>query len=74
MAGFLEDRYAQAFPSFGSEGTGAPVMAFCRIDERPIRVREPVTRPDALVIQDATLKTGPVSVVRRSNRWVARDR
>jgi pyruvate ferredoxin oxidoreductase gamma subunit len=55
VAAFLEGRHAQAFPSFGSERTGAPVMAFCRIDDRPIRVREPVTRPDALVIQDATL-------------------
>ncbi|MCZ4514010.1 2-oxoacid:acceptor oxidoreductase family protein [Streptomyces sp. ActVer] len=55
VAAFLEGRHAQAFPSFGSERTGAPVMAFCRIDDRPIRVREPVTRPDALVVQDATL-------------------
>ncbi|MES5819835.1 2-oxoacid:acceptor oxidoreductase family protein [Streptomyces sp. RG80] len=55
VAAFLEGRHAQAFPSFGSERTGAPVMAFCRIDDRPIRVREPVTLPDALVIQDATL-------------------
>ncbi|WP_405910420.1 2-oxoacid:acceptor oxidoreductase family protein [Streptomyces sp. NBC_00828] len=55
VAAFLEDRHAQAFPSFGSERTGAPVMTFCRIDDRPIRLREPVTRPDALVIQDATL-------------------
>ncbi|MFF5497368.1 2-oxoacid:acceptor oxidoreductase family protein [Streptomyces aquilus] len=55
VAAFVEGRHAQAFPSFGSERTGAPVMAFCRIDDRPIRVREPVTRPDALVIQDATL-------------------
>jgi pyruvate ferredoxin oxidoreductase gamma subunit len=55
VAAFLEGRHAQAFPSFGSERTGAPVMAFCRIDDRPIRVREPVTQPDALVIQDATL-------------------
>ncbi|MEU5893746.1 2-oxoacid:acceptor oxidoreductase family protein [Streptomyces sp. NPDC047461] len=55
VAAFLEGRHAQAFPSFGSERTGAPVMAFCRIDDRPIRVREPVMRPDALVIQDATL-------------------
>ncbi|MFF4505051.1 2-oxoacid:acceptor oxidoreductase family protein [Streptomyces sp. NPDC001401] len=55
VAAFMEDRYAQAFPSFGSERTGAPVMAFCRIDDRPIRVREPVTRPDALVVQDPTL-------------------
>lgn len=55
VAAFLEGRHAQAFPSFGSERTGAPVMAFCRIHDRPIRVREPVTGPDALVIQDATL-------------------
>jgi pyruvate ferredoxin oxidoreductase gamma subunit len=55
VAAFNEGRYAQAFPSFGSERTGAPVVAFCRIDDRPIRVREPVVAPDALVIQDATL-------------------
>ncbi|MGI5452101.1 2-oxoacid:acceptor oxidoreductase family protein [Streptomyces sp. CA-249302] len=55
VAAFMEDRHAQAFPSFGSERTGAPVVAFCRIDDRPIRVREPVMRPDALVVQDPTL-------------------
>ncbi len=54
-AAFTEGRHAQAFPSFGSERTGAPVMSFCRIDDKPIRSREPVTRPDALVIQDPTL-------------------
>jgi len=54
-AAFLQDRYAQAFPSFGSERMGAPVMSFCRIDDKPIRTREPVTEPDALVIQDPTL-------------------
>ena len=52
---FLQDRYAQAFPSFGSERMGAPVMSFCRIDDKPIRTREPVTEPDALLIQDPTL-------------------
>ena len=55
VAAFLEGRHAQAFPSFGSERTGAPVMAFCRIDDKPIRLREPVLQPDALVIQDCTL-------------------
>ncbi len=45
----------QAFPSFGSEPMGAPVMAFCRLDDREIRLREPVTHPDALVIQDPKL-------------------
>ena len=55
VAAFLEGRHAQAFPSFGSERTGAPVVSFCRIDERPIRVREPILEPDALIIQDPTL-------------------
>jgi pyruvate ferredoxin oxidoreductase gamma subunit len=55
VAAFLENRYAQAFPSFGSERMGAPVMAFCRIDDKEIRLREPVLEPDALIIQDQTL-------------------
>ena len=55
VAAFIEGRHAQAFPSFGSERTGAPVVAFCRIDDKEIRLREPVARPDALIIQDATL-------------------
>jgi len=54
-AAFREDRHAQAFPSFGSERMGAPVMSFCRISDRPIRTHEPVTEPDALIIQDPTL-------------------
>jgi pyruvate ferredoxin oxidoreductase gamma subunit len=55
VAAFIEGRYAQAFPSFGSERMGAPVMAFCRIDDKEIRLREPVLEPDALIIQDQTL-------------------
>lgn len=55
VAAFVEGRHAQAFPSFGSERTGAPVVAYCRIGDAPIRSREPVVRPDALVVQDATL-------------------
>jgi pyruvate ferredoxin oxidoreductase gamma subunit len=55
VAAFDEGRHAQAFPTFGSERTGAPVVAFCRIDERPIRVREPIADPDALIVQDPTL-------------------
>lgn len=55
VAAFAEGRHAQAFPSFGSERTGAPVVAYCRIDDRPIRVREPILSPDALIIQDVTL-------------------
>ena len=55
IAAFEEGRHAQAFPSFGSERTGAPVVAFCRISEREIRLREPILEPDALIIQDPTL-------------------
>jgi pyruvate ferredoxin oxidoreductase gamma subunit len=55
VAAFDEDRHAQAFPSFGSERTGAPVVSFCRFSDRPIRTREPVAAPDALIVLDATL-------------------
>ena len=55
LAAFDEGRHAQAFPSFGSERNGAPVVSFCRIDDHPIRLREPVAEPDALLIQDPTL-------------------
>ena len=55
VAAFIEQKHAQAFPSFGSERMGAPVQAFCRIDSQSIRSREPVTTPDCLIIQDPTL-------------------
>lgn len=54
-AAIADGRYALAFPSFGSERTGAPVEAYCRIDESPIRAREPVTEPDLVVVLDPTL-------------------
>jgi pyruvate ferredoxin oxidoreductase gamma subunit len=55
QAAFFDGYEVQAFPSFGSERMGAPVVSFCRISSTPIRVREPVTHPDAIVILDATL-------------------
>jgi pyruvate ferredoxin oxidoreductase gamma subunit len=55
VAAFKQGRWAQAFPSFGSERTGAPVVAFCRIDESEIRLREPIVEPHALIVQDPTL-------------------
>ena len=55
IAAFEEGRHAQAFPSFGSERMGAPVVAFCRIADKEIRLREPIMEPDALIIQDPTL-------------------
>jgi pyruvate ferredoxin oxidoreductase gamma subunit len=55
VAGFREGLHAQAFPSFGSERTGAPVVAFCRVAERRIRVREPIVAPHAVIVVDPTL-------------------
>lgn len=55
VAAFMEGKHAQAFPSFGSERTGAPVVSFCRIDDKEIRLREPIQEPDALIVQDPTL-------------------
>lgn len=55
IAAFAQGRHAQAFPSFGSERTGAPVVAFCRIDDGDIRLREPIVEPDVLIVQDRTL-------------------
>lgn len=55
VAAFEQGRYAQAFPSFGSERTGAPVVAYCRISDAPIRTREPVEQADAVLVQDTTL-------------------
>lgn len=55
VAAFEEGRHAQAFPCFGSERTGAPVVAFCRIADKEIRLREPIMQPDAIIIQDPTL-------------------
>jgi pyruvate ferredoxin oxidoreductase gamma subunit len=54
-AAFLDGHEAQAFPSFGSERMGAPVAAYCRISDVPIRVREPIGSPDAILVVDATL-------------------
>ena len=55
VAAFDEGRHSQAFPSFGSERMGAPVVSFCRIDDREIRLREPIQEPDAVIVQDSTL-------------------
>ena len=55
LAGFMEGHKAQAFPSFGSERTGAPVVAFASLSSVEIRLREPIQEPDVVLIQDRTL-------------------
>ncbi len=55
IAAFEEGKHSQAVPSFGSERMGAPVVAYVRIDDKEIELREPVLEPDLLIVQDPTL-------------------
>jgi len=55
VAAFREGKYSQAFPTFGSERMGAPVVSFCRWDNKAIRLREPIIAPNALITQDASV-------------------
>lgn len=54
-AAIAEGKYAQGFPSFGPERRGAPVMAFLRVDNGPIRLRQKIYEPDVVVILDPAL-------------------
>lgn len=49
---FEDGKYSQAFPFFGVERRGAPVMAFTRIDDKPIRRRYQVYNPDYVIVLD----------------------
>lgn len=55
QAAISEGKYAQAFPSFGPERRGAPVQAFVRTDDKPIRVRAEVREPDVVAVLDSGL-------------------
>ncbi|MBW2968367.1 pyruvate ferredoxin oxidoreductase subunit gamma [Candidatus Woesearchaeota archaeon] len=55
IAAFKDGKMSQAFPRFGVERRGAPVEAFCRIDDRPIHVRSQVYNPDLLLILEPSL-------------------
>ena len=55
LAAIEEGKFAQAFPSFGPERRGAPVLAFCRISDEPIRIRANIYEPDLVVVLDASL-------------------
>lgn len=72
-AAISEGKFAQALPAFGPERTGAPVLAFNRIDDKPIPLRTEVKSPDVVVVLDprlpryvnvtAGLKPNPVIVM-----------
>lgn len=55
QAAIRKGLFAQAFPSFGPERRGAPVQAFLRVSESPIRLRSKVYKPDNVIILDPTL-------------------
>jgi pyruvate ferredoxin oxidoreductase gamma subunit len=55
LAAIEEGKFAQAFPSFGPERRGAPVLAFCRISNDPIKIRANIYEPDLVVVLDASL-------------------
>ena len=55
VAAISEGRYAQSFPSFGPERRGAPVVAFSRVDDKPIRTRFAVGEPDVVIVLDPSL-------------------
>jgi len=55
LAAIEEGKYAQGFPSFGPERRGAPVIAFARVDDRPIRLRSKIYQPNVAVVLDPSL-------------------
>ncbi len=52
---FIEDKFVQAFPAFGVERRGAPVLSFCRVDEKPIHHRCQIYEPDHVIVLDSSL-------------------
>ncbi|MEM2874890.1 MAG: pyruvate ferredoxin oxidoreductase subunit gamma [Candidatus Hadarchaeales archaeon] len=55
QAAFYEGKYSQSFPFFGAERRGAPVLAFARINDRPIGIRTQIYEPDCVVVLDPSL-------------------
>ncbi len=55
VAAFADGKFSQAFPAFGVERRGAPVQAFTRISDTPIRLRSQIYEPDCVIVQDPTL-------------------
>jgi pyruvate ferredoxin oxidoreductase gamma subunit len=57
IAALEDDKYGQAFPFLGGGGErrGKPIMAFCRMSDKPIRIRSRIAEPDYVIVQDATI-------------------
>jgi pyruvate ferredoxin oxidoreductase gamma subunit len=50
-----EGKYSQAFPVFGSEKRGPPVMSFCRISDSPIKIYDQISEPDVVVVANPSV-------------------
>jgi 2-oxoacid:acceptor oxidoreductase gamma subunit (pyruvate/2-ketoisovalerate family) len=57
IAAVGQGKFAQAFPSFGPERRGAPVVAFSRVDDKKILIRAKIYEPDVVVVLDPGLIT-----------------
>ena len=54
-AAINEGQYGQAFPSFGPERRGAPVVAFLRVDDKQIKIRSNINEPDLVMVLDPSI-------------------
>jgi len=71
QAAFLEKKYAQSFPQFGTERRGAPVAAFCRISDKKINIHSQIYQPDCVVVLDISLlKTVDIAAGLKKNGWL----
>ena len=55
----VEGKHVASFPMYGFERRGAPVVAFTRFDEKPIREKTQVYNPDCIIVIDPGLLTLP---------------
>ncbi|MCM8797694.1 MAG: 2-oxoacid:acceptor oxidoreductase family protein [Candidatus Omnitrophica bacterium] len=55
---FKEDKFPYAFPHFGAARMGAPMNAFVRVNQRPVRLRSQIYEPDYIIVVDPTLMRG----------------
>lgn len=70
-AAFRQGHHVQSFPFFGVERRGAPVTAYARIDDRPVRIKTSITSPDVVVVLDPSLlRSTPVTDGLRSGGTV----
>lgn len=68
---FHEGKFVQAFPAFGVERRGAPVMAFTRVSDSEIRERCQIYEPDHLVVLDSVLiETVNISSGLKEGGWI----